>query len=58
MTGNVAEWCKDWYAPYPRGLVTDPEGPSSGSERVLRGGGSLLTDKQSGDRPWPIAALL
>ena len=37
MTGNVEEWCNDWYAEgYTPG--TDPEGPSSGEERVYRGG--------------------
>ena len=38
MHGNVSEWCQDWYGPYPEGDVTDPEGPSSGTERVMRGG--------------------
>jgi formylglycine-generating enzyme required for sulfatase activity len=36
--GNVSEWCQDWYGPYPSGKATDPEGPDSGSERVMRGG--------------------
>ncbi|MCP4213802.1 MAG: formylglycine-generating enzyme family protein, partial [bacterium] len=41
MHGNVFEWCQDWGEPYPRGNVTDPTGPASGSFRVLRGGGWL-----------------
>ena len=39
MHGNVHEWCQDWFGDYPSGSVTDPTGPSSGSYRVLRGGG-------------------
>ena len=38
MHGNVREWCEDRYGDYPSGHVTDPEGPSSGSYRVIRGG--------------------
>ncbi len=37
MHGNVAEWCDDWYGPYPTSTARDPKGPSSGTDRVLRG---------------------
>ena len=38
MHGNVWEWCRDWYADYPIGLIMNPSGPDSGTEKIRRGG--------------------
>jgi sulfatase modifying factor 1 len=41
MSGNVYEWCWDRYGDYPRSDSVDPAGPSSGPNRVIRGGSWL-----------------
>ena len=38
MSGNVCEWCQDWYTGYSEGSFTNPIGPESGLENVYRGG--------------------
>ena len=44
MSGNVWEWCKDWFGPYGSEPLVNPVGPESGTERVVRGGNFHWSD--------------
>lgn len=43
MSGNVVEWCSDWYGSYSSAEQNEPTGPSSGQSRVMRGGSWFST---------------
>jgi formylglycine-generating enzyme required for sulfatase activity len=64
MSGNVREWCWDWYGDYARGRQTDPTGATSGANRVHRGGSAgsskwLLRSafRTSFDPDWPLNGI-
>ena len=38
MSGNVNEWCQDWFGDYTADPQTNPQGPATGKEHVYRGG--------------------
>ncbi|HPL82143.1 MAG TPA: SUMF1/EgtB/PvdO family nonheme iron enzyme, partial [Anaerolineaceae bacterium] len=38
MAGNIREWVNDWYGPYDANQTNNPQGPSTGSSHVIRGG--------------------
>jgi len=42
LSGNVWEWCNDWYGTYEEGEVVNPQGLAKSSVRVLRGGGYYI----------------
>ncbi|MCM1531612.1 MAG: formylglycine-generating enzyme family protein [Bacteroides sp.] len=59
MSGNVWEWCSDWYGSYDRAGTDNPTGPKNGTSRVKRGGswyfdvsGCRVSERSCGYSVW------
>ncbi len=50
MSGNVAQWCKDWFGPVDVAEKENPTGPGFGTKRVVRGG--AFVDKKNSLISW------
>ena len=48
MSGNVNEWCLDWYGYYSADSIVDPIGPKDGYQRIARGGSWKSKDSDCG----------
>jgi formylglycine-generating enzyme required for sulfatase activity len=46
MHGNMGELCSDWYSEYNSAETSDPKGPQTGGQKVLRGGGFWATAQE------------
>lgn len=42
MSGNVEEWCNDWYGLYSSEAQTNPQGPITGKYKIIRGGSGAM----------------
>lgn len=53
MTGNVEEWCQDWYGDYSKSNQTNPKGPSTGTRRTRRiSRGNGISNIYGGENNW------
>ena len=61
MHGNIWEWCEDWHADgfYAESPREDPKGPSSGRDRVMRGGSwsDNANEARSANRSWYLPTV-